>query len=75
MKRASARLTLDIPASLYRKLEEQAAVQGHSVRELVLAGAQSVLLRSHRPRPKRVRFPLIVSKGPKVDVTNEQIYE
>ncbi len=28
-----------------------------------------------RPRPQRVRFPLIVSKGPKVNVTNERIYE
>ncbi len=28
-----------------------------------------------RPRAKKVRFPLIVSKGPRVKVTNEQIYE
>jgi hypothetical protein len=75
MKRPSVRTTVDIPAPLYRRLKEQAAAQGHSVRELVLAGVQSVLLRSHRPRPKRVRFPLIVSKGPKVRLTNEQIYE
>jgi hypothetical protein len=26
-------------------------------------------------RPKKVRFPLIVSKGLKVNVTNRQIYE
>lgn len=47
----------------------------NSVRGLVLAGVKSVLLQSRRPRPKRVRFPLIVSKGPKVNLTNEQIYE
>jgi hypothetical protein len=28
-----------------------------------------------RPRSRRVKFPLIVSDGPKVDLTNEQIYE
>jgi hypothetical protein len=75
MKRASIRTTIDIPKPLYRKLKEQAAAQGHSVRELVLAGVRTVLLRSHRPRPKMVRFPLIVSKGPKVDLTSERIYE
>ena len=75
MKHDSVRTTVDIPAPLYRKLKQQAAARGHSVRELVLAGVRTVLLRVERPRPKRVRFPLIVSKGPKVDVTNEQIYE
>jgi hypothetical protein len=75
MKRDSVRTTVDIPAPLYRKLKQQAAARGHSVRELVLAGVRSVLLQGERPRPKRVRFPLIVSQGPKVDVTNEQIYE
>jgi len=75
MKQASVRTTVDIPEPLYRKLKEQAAAQGNSVRELVLAGVRSVLLRSHRPRPKRVRFPLIDSKGPKVTLTNQQIYE
>ncbi|MGA2413033.1 MAG: hypothetical protein ABSF59_01220 [Candidatus Sulfotelmatobacter sp.] len=42
---------------------------------LVLAGVQSVLLQARRPRPKRVQFPLIASSGPKVDLTNEQMYE
>jgi hypothetical protein len=75
MKRPSVRTTVDIPAPLYRKLKEQAAARGHSVRELVLAGVRSVLLQGQRPPSKRVRFPLIVSEGPKVEVTNEQIYE
>ncbi len=34
-----------------------------------------VLLHVQRPRPRKVRFPLIVSEGPKVELTNEQIYE
>jgi hypothetical protein len=75
VKQDSVRTTVDIPAPLYRKLKEQAAAGGHSIRELVLAGVRSVLLQGQRPRPRRVRFPLIVSKGPKVDLRNEQIYE
>jgi len=75
VKPACTRTTVDIPDGLYRKLKEQAAAQGHSIRELVLAGVRIVVLQGQRPRPRRVRFPLIVSRGPKVDLTNEQIYE
>ncbi len=75
MKQESVRTTVDIPVSLYRKLKQQAAAQGRSTRDLILAGIKRALLESQRPRPKRVRFPLIVSEGPKVDLTNEQIYE
>jgi hypothetical protein len=75
MKRDAVRTTVDIPASLYRKLKEQAASQGRSVRELILAGVKTALLKSKRPKARRVQFPLIVSQGPKVDLTNEQIHE
>jgi hypothetical protein len=75
MKQDSVRTTVDIPAPLYRKLKEQAAARGESVRELVLSGVRSVLLDAQRPPAKKVQFPLIVSKGPKVNVTNDQIYE
>jgi plasmid stability protein len=75
MKQDSIRTTVDIPARLHRKLKEQAAARGRSVPELVLAGIRSVLLQGQRPRSKRVRFPLIVSEGPKIDLTNERIYE
>jgi hypothetical protein len=75
MKRKAIRTTVDIPASFYRRLKEQAAAQGRSVRELILAGVKTTLLEGKRPPTKRVRFPLIVSKGPKVDLTNERIYE
>ena len=75
MKRESVRTTVDIPVSVYRQLKEQAAKQGRPTRELILAGVEKVLLRSQRPRPRRVHFPLIHSKGPKVNLTNEQIYE
>lgn len=75
VKQESIRTTVDIPAPLYRKLKEQAAGTGSSIRELVLLGVRRVVLQAQRPRPKRVEFPLIVSKGPQVDLTNEQIYE
>lgn len=75
MKQECVRTTVDIPAPLYRKLKEQAAARGHSIRELVLAGVRGVLLQGQRPRAKRVEFPLIVSEGPKVDLSSERIYE
>ncbi len=75
MKQVSVRTTVDIPAPLYRKLKSQAAASGRSVRELLLAGVRTVLLQGQRSHPKMVRFPLIVSDGPKVDLTSEQIYE
>jgi hypothetical protein len=75
MKEQSIRTTVDIPASLYRKLKAQAAAQGRSIRELILLGVRITLVEGKRPRPRRVKFPLIDSDGPKVDLTNEQIYE
>ncbi len=75
MKHDSVRTTVDIPGPLYRKLKEQAAAKGSSVRELVLAGVRGVLLEDRTLRPRRVRFPLIVSSGPKVDLGNEDLYE
>jgi hypothetical protein len=73
MKPDSVRTTVDIPAYLYQKLKAQAVASRFSVRELVLAGIRRVLVQGRRPRLKRVQFPLIVSDGPRVDLTNEQI--
>ena len=75
MKQESVRTTVDIPAALYQELRKQAAARGSSVRELVLAGVRRVVLQSQRPRRKMVKFPLIVSEGPKVNLSNQQIYE
>jgi len=75
MKEQAIRTTVDIPVSLYRKLKAQAAAQGRSIRELILMGVRVTLVEGKRPRFHRVKFPLIVSDGPKVDLTNEQIYE
>ena len=75
MKEQAVRTTVDIPASLYRKLKAQAAAQGRSVRELILSGVRKTLVEAKRPHARRVNFPLIVSHGPKVDLTNDEIYE
>ena len=73
--RDSIQTTLDIPAALHRKPKEQAAQRGCSVRDLLLIGAERVLLNPERPRKKQVRFPLIDSKGPKVTLSNERLYK
>ena len=75
MKKLTVLTTVDILASLYRKLKEQAAAQGRSVRDLILLGVRVTLVKARRSPSARVKFPLIVSEGPKVDLTNDQIYE
>ena len=75
MPKNAIRTTLDIPLPIYRKLKEQAAQQGRSVRELLLSGAEIVLLSPQRPKKKTAQFPLIDSKGPKVELTNDRLYE
>jgi len=69
------RTTVNIPAPLHRILREQSAAQGCSVEEFILMGLKMNLLKRRRRRTKKVQFPLITSKGPKVDLINEQIYE
>jgi hypothetical protein len=54
MKEQAIRTTVDIPASLYRKLKEQAAAQGRSIRELILLGVRVTLIEGKRPRSKSV---------------------
>lgn len=69
------RTTVDIPDAIYRKLKAQAALQGCSVKEIVLRGVQRELGANDRPK-RRIRLPIVHSKEPGVlDLTNEQIYE
>ena len=75
MKEQAIRTTVDIPVSLYRKLKAQATAQRRSIREVILLGVPVTFVEGKRLRSHRVKFPLIVSDGPKVDLTNEQIYE
>jgi hypothetical protein len=75
MKTQKVRTTVDIPAPLYRRLKQQAAAEGCSARALILRGVEKVLHNTARPLPRRVEFPLIRSRGPKVHLDNEQIYQ
>jgi len=71
----SIRITIEVPLSLYHQLEKQAAARDFSIRELILMGVKNILFQARRPHSKPVRFPLIVSEGPKVKLTNNQVYE
>jgi len=67
-------MTVEIPAALHRKLKKRAAQDGSSVRQLVLRAVEAILEQQEHPRKHRARLPVIRSKGPKVDPTNEQLY-
>jgi len=75
VKQKTVRTTVGIPPSLHRKLKEHAAAQGRSVGDLILSGIRLNFPRRKRSLGKRIHFPLIFSKGQKVDLTNEQIYQ
>ena len=75
MKKKSVRITLDLPASLHQQLEKHAAATGKPVCEILLEGVERVVSGANPSDSKRVQFPLIGSDGPKIDLTNEQIYE
>jgi len=73
--RDSIRTTLDYPCVGLSQAKGTGGATG-------LFGARFALKRgsarsSHPPRPskKQVRFPLIDSKGPKVTLSNERLYE
>jgi hypothetical protein len=73
MKPDFVRTTVDVPTPLYRKLKQRAAAEETSIRRLVISGVENVLLDQKAPG-RRARLPVLVSKGPKVNLTNEQIY-
>jgi hypothetical protein len=69
------RTTIDIPDPIYRDLKSQAALQGRSVKELVL-------IRITRPadetieQPGKIKFPAIPSKNPgSLKLGPEGVYE
>ena len=74
MKEKAVRIEITVPVRLYRRLLKLAAAKGYSLQELVVSGVEKILIDRGR-LSSRLRFPLIVSEGPKVDLTNEEIYE
>jgi hypothetical protein len=75
------RTTVDIPDDLYRELKSKAALDGRSVKELILRGVQAELRPSQKsPRtatgPRLIRLPILKSKQPGIlDLDNEQIFD
>lgn len=71
------RTTVDIPDSIYRRLKSAAAVQGCSIKELVLRGVKAELEGSGKKcRKRKVKLPLIDSKKPGwLALTNTRINE
>jgi hypothetical protein len=67
-------MTVDIPAIMHRQLKAQAAALKCSPRQLILSGIRRLCFGVEKPPGKPVRFPLIISEGPRVNLTSEQIY-
>lgn len=71
------RTTVDIPDPIYRQLKSRAALQGCSVKELILRGVRAELNGGSSEKPGyRVKLPLIESKRPgSLKLTNKKINE
>jgi hypothetical protein len=75
MSDTKVRTTVDIPAPLYRRLKEEAAARGCSARALIVQGVEKVLQTAPQSPRRKVKFPLIRSRGPKINVTPQMIHE
>ena len=73
---AFMRTTVDIPDETYRKLKVKAALEGETVRQIVLRG---VLREIEQPTAKPVRRltePILKSYAPgSIRIDNERIYD
>ena len=70
------KVTLDIPAPLYRRLKTRAASEGSFVKELILRGVEQVLKEKRHQDHRRVRLPLVPSKRPRtLKLDNAKTYE
>jgi hypothetical protein len=59
------RTTVDIPDPIYRQLKSRAALQGCSVKELLLRGVEAELNDARTRRAKgRITLPVLRSKRP-----------
>lgn len=79
MGKLTVRTSLDIPATLHRRLHEVAARKGSSARQLILRSIERAVEEAEPQRAERrlnLSTPLVPSSGRKpFDLTNEQIYE
>jgi len=69
------RTTVDIPDSIYRRLKSRAALQGCSVKQLILRGVEAEL-QGKKETGRRIVLPLVETKRPgRLKLTNAQIDE
>lgn len=68
---------MDIPDPIYRQLKSRAALQGRSVKELILHGVEAELNgETGRRNRTRISLPLIKSKQPgRLRLSNKTIHE
>lgn len=55
--------TLDIPDDLFREAKAKAALEGRKLKDLVTEGLRLRMSQAPKENQKRVKFPLIKSKG------------
>lgn len=69
---------MDIPDEVYRRLKMKAAMEGTTIREIILEGAE-IRLRNGSAEARqegRLRFPVIRSKNPgSLKLGEEGVYE
>jgi hypothetical protein len=79
MSEPTVRTSLDIPATLHRRLQEAAARKGSSARQMILRSIEHAVEEAEPRRAERrlsLETPLVPSNGRKpFDLTNKQIYE
>jgi len=74
------RTTVDIPDALYRELKSKAAMEGRSVKELILRGVKGELRPPAKSQEKKskqeIRLPILKSKEPgTLNLDNERIFD
>jgi plasmid stability protein len=70
------RTTIDIPDEVYRKLKVKAAMEGKTVREIVLRGIQREIQPPSEKPMRRLTAPILKShQQGSIRIDNEQIYD
>jgi hypothetical protein len=70
------RTTIDIPDQLYKRVKAKAALQGRTVKDIVLRGVEKEMQDVPPVKRGRVKLPLIHGKEKrKLNLTNAQIEE
>ncbi len=71
------RTTVDIPDEMYRELKSRAALEGETVKGIILRGVKAALKsKKATPKLRKLKFPLIQAREPgTLHLTNKMIYD